>query len=173
MSLLFISPAGRFLFRAFQKDKPPFAFSRAVEGCLPVSSPVVLWPVREVSAPEERIALVYEPTDDDVLDETMSPPAVSAEVLPSISAEILRLGSQDGAVDLDSPFYVRSPLEERACEAINRPGALLRIKSPHGMGKSSLAIRVLDYAKAKGHRNGDDRLQSHQRKVLSRARSVC
>ncbi|MBE9062992.1 AAA-like domain-containing protein [cf. Phormidesmis sp. LEGE 11477] len=90
-----------------------------------------------------EISLVYKPTKD-VPHEAVSP--------PSVSAEILRLGSQDGAVDLDSPFYVRSPLEERACEAVNRPGALLRIKSSHGMGKSSLAIRVLDYAKAQGHR---------------------
>ena len=58
----------------------------------------------------------------------------------------------EGAEELNSPSYVRPVLEGRACEVIGQPGALLRIKSPLGMGKSSLAIRVLAYAQSQGHR---------------------
>ena len=105
-----------------------------------------------VAGSTREISLIYQPMDEPVDESVEGDVPEMPPVLSSVSEEILRLGSQDGAVDLDSPFYVRSPLEERACEAINRPGALLRIKSPQGMGKSSLAIRVLDYAKAQGHR---------------------
>jgi hypothetical protein len=58
----------------------------------------------------------------------------------------------EGTVELGSPLYVQSAVEEQASEVIAQPGTLLRIKSPQGMGKSSLAIRVLERAKAKGHR---------------------
>ena len=71
---------------------------------------------------------------------------------PTITPEDILQDSQDGAVDLDSRFYVRSPKEERACEAIQQPGALLRIKSPQGMGKSSLTIRVLKRCESYAHR---------------------
>ena len=71
---------------------------------------------------------------------------------PTISPENILQDSQDGAVDLGSRFYVRSLKEDRACEAIQQPGALLRIKSPQGMGKSSLTIRVLERCKHSSHR---------------------
>jgi hypothetical protein len=58
----------------------------------------------------------------------------------------------EGTEDLKSPFYVKPALADRACDMISQPGALLRIKSPLGMGKSSLAIRVLACAKSQGHR---------------------
>lgn len=58
----------------------------------------------------------------------------------------------EGAEDLNSPLYVKPALADRACDVISQPGALLRIKSPLGMGKSSLAIRVLACAKSQGHR---------------------
>jgi hypothetical protein len=50
-----------------------------------------------------------------------------------------------GEVPLDSPFYVERPPIERLCyETIVQPGALIRIKAPKQMGKTSLMLRILD-----------------------------
>ncbi|MGK7875279.1 MAG: AAA-like domain-containing protein [Xenococcaceae cyanobacterium] len=47
-------------------------------------------------------------------------------------------------VPLDSPFYVERPRIESICyETLLQPGALLRLKGPNLMGKTSLMIRVL------------------------------
>ena len=52
-----------------------------------------------------------------------------------------------GAVPLNSPFYVeRSPIEEQVYEEISKPGALIRIKAPKEMGKTSLLLRILHHA---------------------------
>ena len=54
-----------------------------------------------------------------------------------------------GQVPLDSPFYVERPPIERLCdETILQPGALIRIKAPKLMGKTSLMIRILDSARS-------------------------
>jgi diguanylate cyclase (GGDEF)-like protein len=48
---------------------------------------------------------------------------------------------------LDSPFYInRPPLEEQVCQEITRKGSVLRIQSPHKTGKTSLVLRLLNYA---------------------------
>lgn len=53
-----------------------------------------------------------------------------------------------GQLPLDSAFYVqRSPIESICYDAILQPGALLRIKAPRQMGKTSLAARVLAQAR--------------------------
>jgi hypothetical protein len=52
-----------------------------------------------------------------------------------------------GAVPLDSPFYIkRVAVEKQIYEEIRKPGALVRIKAPREMGKTSLLLRTLDYA---------------------------
>ena len=54
-------------------------------------------------------------------------------------------------VDLSSSFYVdRAPNEQLCFEAIEKPGALIRIKAPRKMGKTSLTARVLKHAADKG-----------------------
>ncbi|MBP0020668.1 MAG: AAA-like domain-containing protein [Cyanobacteria bacterium SBLK] len=59
----------------------------------------------------------------------------------------------EGLVPLNSPFYIeRPPLEERCYEAIERPYALIRIKAPQQMGKTSLIMRILEKAKNAGCR---------------------
>ena len=58
------------------------------------------------------------------------------------------LETPEGSVRLDSPFYIDRPLIERECyDTIDRPGALIRIKAPRQMGKSSLMQRVLNHSK--------------------------
>jgi hypothetical protein len=62
------------------------------------------------------------------------------------------LESPEGQVGIDSAFYVASPYEDRCYEEIQRPGSLIRIKSPLNMGKSSLMGRVLARAEQLGYR---------------------
>lgn len=57
-----------------------------------------------------------------------------------------------GAVPLASPYYIkRSPIEEEVYQEISKPGALVRIKAPREMGKTSVLLRVLNYAKSQGY----------------------
>jgi len=59
----------------------------------------------------------------------------------------------DGQVELASRFYVeRPPIESRCYQAIARPGALIRIKAPRQMGKTSLMARILHYVAGQGDR---------------------
>jgi AAA-like domain len=58
----------------------------------------------------------------------------------------------NGAVPLGSPFYLeRSPLEVQIDRELRKPGALVRIKAPKEMGKTSLLLRILDVAKTLGY----------------------
>lgn len=53
----------------------------------------------------------------------------------------------EGQVDLVSTFYVeRPPIEARCYATIAKPGALIRIKAPRQMGKTSLMARILHQA---------------------------
>ncbi|BAU05841.1 hypothetical protein CEN41_22800 [Fischerella thermalis CCMEE 5330] len=53
-----------------------------------------------------------------------------------------------GLIPLDSVLYVeRPPVESRCYEEITRSGALIRIKAPSQMGKTSLMVRILAHAK--------------------------
>ncbi|MGD1913927.1 MAG: AAA-like domain-containing protein [Rivularia sp. (in: cyanobacteria)] len=57
----------------------------------------------------------------------------------------------EGQMEVDSLFYVeRPPIEQRCYEEINKPGALIRIKAPRQMGKSSLLARILHQAEQQG-----------------------
>ncbi len=58
----------------------------------------------------------------------------------------------NGAVSLDSPFYLeRVPVQAQIDRELAKPGALVRIKAPKEMGKTSLLMRVLDTAKSLGY----------------------
>ncbi|ACK73235.1 conserved hypothetical protein [Gloeothece citriformis PCC 7424] len=57
-----------------------------------------------------------------------------------------------GSIPLDSPYYLkRSPMEDHIYQELLKPGALVRIKAPSEMGKTSLLLRCLDYAKRQGY----------------------
>lgn len=63
------------------------------------------------------------------------------------------LENPGGTVGLDSPFYIeRPPVEVECYGTILRPGALIRVKAPRQMGKSSLMHRILQHAKQHDHR---------------------
>ncbi|BAY27331.1 hypothetical protein NIES2100_71540 [Calothrix sp. NIES-2100] len=48
-------------------------------------------------------------------------------------------------------YIERPPIEEKCCEAILQPGALIRIRSPQRMGKTLLLEKVLNHARAQGY----------------------
>lgn len=53
-----------------------------------------------------------------------------------------------GLMPLGSKWYVERPsIESRCYEEVLKPGALIRIKAPSQMGKTSLMVRILDQAK--------------------------
>jgi DNA-binding CsgD family transcriptional regulator len=59
----------------------------------------------------------------------------------------------EGQVKLASTFYVeRPPIEQRCYETIVQLGALIRIKAPRQMGKTSLMARILYHAEQQGYR---------------------
>ncbi len=59
----------------------------------------------------------------------------------------------NGPGPVDSPFYVeRSDTERRCYEEILQPGALIRIKAPKLMGKTSLFDRILAHAGNQGYK---------------------
>ncbi len=56
-----------------------------------------------------------------------------------------------GQIPLDSVFYIDRPILESLCyEAIGQPGAMVNIRAPKQMGKTSLLTRILAYAKTQG-----------------------
>jgi tetratricopeptide (TPR) repeat protein len=80
------------------------------------------------------------------------PPHKDNISLPPIEL-VNNLEELGGQMSIDSPFYVnRPPNEDRCFEEIAKPGALIRIKAPHQMGKSSLILRILDHATQWGYR---------------------
>ncbi|AFZ24619.1 hypothetical protein Cylst_2400 [Cylindrospermum stagnale PCC 7417] len=59
----------------------------------------------------------------------------------------------EGQVPLDSAFYLeRPPIETDCYKAILQPGALIRIKAPRRMGKTSLMSRIIQSATNDGYR---------------------
>ncbi|WP_341529428.1 AAA-like domain-containing protein [Nostoc sp. UHCC 0302] len=54
----------------------------------------------------------------------------------------------DGPISLDSPFYIeRPPLEKAVYQEITQPGGIIRIRAHEQMGKSSLVLRLLAFAR--------------------------
>ncbi|NES21435.1 MAG: protein kinase, partial [Symploca sp. SIO3E6] len=63
------------------------------------------------------------------------------------------LEQPEGQVSLNSPFYIeRPPIEPDCYETIVQPAALIRVKAPRQMGKSSLMSRILAQAKQSDYR---------------------
>lgn len=70
-----------------------------------------------------------------------------------IGGNITALELPDTPVPLDSALYIhRPPIEDLAFKEIVKPGGLIRIKAPKQMGKTSLVMRILAQAQARGYR---------------------
>lgn len=80
----------------------------------------------------------------------------------------LILDEPEGQVSLDSAFYVeRPPIESDCYEAIVKPGALIRVKAPRQMGKTSLMSRILHQAKQQGYQTAVLNFQSADAEFLT------
>ncbi|MFK8184545.1 MAG: AAA-like domain-containing protein [Phormidesmis sp.] len=109
---------------------------------------------RSVAARSEK-ATADNTTHEEALRST-SPPSNELPRYPS------------GSVPMDSPYYVeRIPLEKFACQEIEKPGALVRIKAPQEMGKTSMLLRVLSHANKKGYRTVSLNLEQIDKAILS------
>ena len=95
--------------------------------------------------------------------------AAGAKTAPEISpTRSVTLDEPEGQVPLDSDLYVeRPPIEQRCFETIEKRGALIRIKAPRQMGKSSLMLRILNHGVQQGYRGVSLNLQAAGGKVLS------
>lgn len=78
--------------------------------------------------------------------------ALPADSPVAVQSPLAVLEIPEGPMRHGSPFYVQPTDENRCRTELDKPGALIRIKSPKGFGKSSLTARLLAYAKAKGYR---------------------
>ncbi|MEM7593408.1 MAG: AAA-like domain-containing protein [Cyanobacteria bacterium P01_A01_bin.83] len=75
------------------------------------------------------------------------------ESKPSAGGTISALELPNTPVPLDSVLYVfRPPTESQAFEEIVKPGALIRIKAPRHMGKTSFVMRISAHAQSRSYR---------------------
>lgn len=99
-------------------------------------------------------------------DDWIVPPVLGGDdLVPPVAAEPELPGGQ---VDVASPFYIeRPPIEERCEQTILQPSALIRIKAPRQMGKTSLMARILHRASLEGYRTVDLSFQLIDKGVFS------
>lgn len=116
--------------------------------------PVTEWPNRD--AAYLNIALGIRQAITELNSEDQPSPRserkTSTEATPPNPVLPIPPESPEGPVPLQSVFYVPSPLEPRCFAELESPGALIRIKSPSRMGKTSLLVRLLARADAIGQR---------------------
>ena len=78
------------------------------------------------------------------------------------------LESPEGQVPLASEFYIeRSPIESICYQEIQKPRSLIRIKAPRKMGKTSLMVRILNFAQNQGFKTIKLSLNRAESKVFS------
>jgi serine/threonine-protein kinase len=124
-------------------------------------TPVILQEILRLFSSGEAPAPVEPPkTAVPVVDSPDRPPLPVAE--PEVHRE------PGGAVPLTSTLYVeRPPIEVECFEEILQPGALIRIKAPRQMGKTSLMARILNHAKEQGYQTIPITLQRADSVLLS------
>lgn len=83
------------------------------------------------------------------LQETQYPRWQKSSALPTTANEVAF--SYRMPVPCESRFYIERPsIETECCQQVLQPGALLRIKAPEKMGKTSLLRRILTHAESRG-----------------------
>lgn len=74
----------------------------------------------------------------------------------------------EGSIPLKSPYYIpRTAIEAQVYQELNKAGALIRIKAPREMGKTSLLLRLLDCASRQGYRTAYLNLEQTDRVILN------
>jgi len=96
-----------------------------------------------------------------------STPVLKSRKDPVKETSAVSLENPEGQVPLGSVFYIeRSPTETDCYTEILNPGALIRIKAPRQMGKSSLMSRVLDYGNKQSYQTAYLNFQSADAEFL-------
>lgn len=94
--------------------------------------------------------------------------AVNVEEKKSVGGNISALELPNTPVPLNSALYIqRPPTESQAFEEVVKSGALIRIKAPRHMGKTSLVMRILAHAQSRGYRAVRLNLLQAENDVLS------
>ncbi|BAY82054.1 hypothetical protein NIES267_15320 [Calothrix parasitica NIES-267] len=146
-----VLPSNSYLNGAFGKSQQNTDFN---SGIAIESEPSLL---QKVIAFFRDIFVEYEPENF---------PQPAAEFNPIVNRK--NYEQPEGQVSLDSAFYIeRPPIENDCYETILQPGALIRIKAPRQMGKTSLLSRTLDYAKQQGTQAAYLNLQSADARFLN------
>jgi AAA-like domain/CHAT domain len=134
----------------------------ALEGIPENMTPVI---TRKSDVESLPLAEVEEPSGS-IQAPILMEPSRSALATPTVAGVVLE--EPEGQVPLESALYVdRPPIEVRCYEAIRKPGALLRIKAPRQMGKSSLMLRVLNYGNEQGYQTASLNFQLVDRHSFS------
>jgi hypothetical protein len=110
-----------------------------------------IWDDRSI---EEAFASGVNAIELDGIPETLTPVLLtrSTDNLDTQPIIALNLEEPDGAVKLNSAFYIeRQQVEERCYREIETKGALIKIKATRQMGKTSLMLRLRDRASQLGH----------------------
>ncbi|PSB55125.1 AAA-like domain-containing protein, partial [Chamaesiphon polymorphus] len=94
-----------------------------------------------------------QPQQERVSSQRSVPPIIVPAPLPEIPTERLSLETPEGSVPLNSNFYIERLPQETYCRTeIAKPHALIRLKAPRQMGKTSLMLRLLRQAESQGDR---------------------
>lgn len=108
-----------------------------------------------------------DPPVSDILEESSSAVA-NVLSLASPPLSLLNLDNPEGSVSLDCHLYIdRPPIESDCYQTIAKPGALIRIKSPRKMGKTSLLQRILHHSREQGHQTAYLNFQSADGNFIS------
>jgi len=121
-----------------------------LEGIPESSTPVLKSRNKGKTTPQEQ------PKQDEVENSASSREAVRVPK-PKLEEIIYKLISPleqpEGQIPLDSAYYIdRPPIETDCYESILKSGALIRVKAPRQMGKSSLMKRILDHASKENYK---------------------
>lgn len=110
-------------------------------------TPILIKEVMTLLAVENTTVLKDEPADLSKQNQILE---ITSNNVPLPTAEPELPGGQ---VEVNSQFYVeRPPIEERCYQTILQPSALIRIKAPRQMGKTSLMARILHHASCQDYR---------------------
>ena len=100
---------------------------------------------------EEVLNIIVEKRQNDSLDTDLSNPLLLTKDANLPPCPVADPEIPMGQVDIASEFYMeRPPIEARCYAGILKPGALIRIKAPRQMGKTSLMARILYHAAEAG-----------------------
>ncbi|MEG4087224.1 AAA-like domain-containing protein [Microcoleus sp. POL10_C6] len=144
-------------------------------GCTSISMagiPEELTPVLRTK-PDSPVETTVEGREalDAAVSENVEDPPVAVENTRSITSpaiSISNLDNPEGSVSLDCQLYIhRPPIESDCYQTIVKPGALIRVKAPRQMGKTSLLQRILHQAREQGHQTAYLNFQSADASFLT------